>query len=160
MSDSLRPHRLQHARLPCPSPTPGAYTDSYPLSRWCHPAVSSSVIPFSSCIQSFPRGQTEWRPQPERDSCKTGLSCFLMPEEAELYKEPELEEDPQTLSPSSGRWVHGVWCPEVSGWDLRPREPGWLWGSFALCPSSRFFFFSFFKTWSTYRRQPQWDPNR
>ena len=54
MSDSLQPHGLQHARLPCPSPTPGVYSNSCPLSRWCHPIISSSVIPFSSCHQSFP----------------------------------------------------------------------------------------------------------
>ena len=54
MSDSFQPHRLQHTRPPCPSPTPGAYSNSCPLSRWCHPTISSSVIPFSSCLQSFP----------------------------------------------------------------------------------------------------------
>ena len=54
MSDSLWPHGLQHARLPCPSPTPGAYSNSCPLSRWCHPTIFSSVVPFSSCLQSFP----------------------------------------------------------------------------------------------------------
>ena len=54
MSDSLRPHGLQHARLPCPSPTPGVYSNSCPLSRWCHPTISSSVVSFSSCPQSFP----------------------------------------------------------------------------------------------------------
>ena len=54
MSDSLRPRGQQHARLPCPSPTPGAYSNSCPLSRWCHPTISSSVVPFSSCLQSFP----------------------------------------------------------------------------------------------------------
>ena len=54
MSDSLWPHRLQHARPPCPSPTPGVYSNSCPLSWWCHPAISSSVIHFSSCLQSFP----------------------------------------------------------------------------------------------------------
>ena len=54
MSASLRPHVLQHARPPCPSPTPGVYSDSCPLSRWCHPTISSSVIPFFSCLQSFP----------------------------------------------------------------------------------------------------------
>ena len=52
--DSLQPHRLQHARLPCSSRTPGAYSNSCPLSRWCHPTISSSVVPFSSCLQSFP----------------------------------------------------------------------------------------------------------
>ena len=54
MSHSLRPHGLQHARLPCPSPAPGACSNSCPSSQWCHPTISSSVIPFSSCPQSFP----------------------------------------------------------------------------------------------------------
>ena len=54
MSNSLRPHELQHTRPPCPSPTPGVYPNSCPLSRWYHPAISSSVIPFSSCPQSLP----------------------------------------------------------------------------------------------------------
>ena len=50
---SLRPHEPQHSRPPCPSPAPGVYPNPCPLSRWCHPAISSSVIPFSSCPQSF-----------------------------------------------------------------------------------------------------------
>ena len=54
VSDSLRPHELQHARPPCPSQTPGVYSNSCPSSRWCHPAISSSVVPFSSCPQSLP----------------------------------------------------------------------------------------------------------
>ena len=54
MTDSLQPHGLQHARSPCPSPTPGIHPNSCPLSWWCHPAISSSVVPFSSCPQSFP----------------------------------------------------------------------------------------------------------
>ena len=54
VSDSLRPHGLQHSRPPCPSPTPGVYSNSYLLSQWFHPAISFSVIPFSSCLQSFP----------------------------------------------------------------------------------------------------------
>ena len=54
MSDSLRPHESQHARPPCPSPTPGVHPNSCPSSRWCHPAVSSSVVPFFSCSQSLP----------------------------------------------------------------------------------------------------------
>ena len=53
-SDSLQPHGLQHARPPCPSPTPRVYSNSCSLSWWCHPTISSSVIPFSSCPQSFP----------------------------------------------------------------------------------------------------------
>ena len=54
VSDSLRPHESQHARPPCPSPTPGVHSDSRPLSQWCHPAISSSVVPLSSCPQSLP----------------------------------------------------------------------------------------------------------
>ena len=54
ISDSLQPHGLQHARPPCPSPTPGIYSNSCPSSWWCHPTISSSVISFSSCLQSFP----------------------------------------------------------------------------------------------------------
>ena len=57
MSDSLQPHESQHARSPCPSPTPGVYSKSRPSSRWCHPAISSSVIPFSSCPQSLPASE-------------------------------------------------------------------------------------------------------
>ena len=53
MSDSLQPHGPQHARPPCPSPTPRVYSNSCPVSRWCHPTISSSVIPFSSCLQYF-----------------------------------------------------------------------------------------------------------
>ena len=54
VSDSLRPHESLHTRPPCPSPTPGVHSDSHPLSQWCHPAISSSVVPFSSCSQSLP----------------------------------------------------------------------------------------------------------
>ena len=54
VSDSLQSHELQHARPPCPSPTPRVYSNSCPLSRWCHPTISSSVVPFSSCPQSLP----------------------------------------------------------------------------------------------------------
>ena len=54
MSDSLRLHELQHSRPRCPSPTPGVHPNPCPLSRWCHPTISSSVVPFSSCLQSFP----------------------------------------------------------------------------------------------------------
>ena len=53
VSQSLQSHGLQRTRPPCPSPTPGVYSNSWPLSRWCHPTISSSVIPFSSCLQSF-----------------------------------------------------------------------------------------------------------
>ena len=58
VSDSLQPHELQHARPPCPSPSPGVHSNSYPLSWWCHPAISSSVLPFSSCPQSLPTSES------------------------------------------------------------------------------------------------------
>ena len=58
MSDSLQPHELQHARPPCPSPTLRVHSDSCPWSRWCHPAISSSVVPFSSCPQSLPASES------------------------------------------------------------------------------------------------------
>ena len=58
VSDSLQPHESQHARPPCPSPTPGVHSDSRPLSQWCHPAISSSVVPFSSCPQSLPASES------------------------------------------------------------------------------------------------------
>ena len=81
MSDSLQPHQLQHARPPCPSPTPGVHSNSYPSSQWCHPAISSSVIPFSSCPQSlsasesFPMSQLfSWGGQSTGDST---LASFL-----------------------------------------------------------------------------------
>ena len=58
VSNSLRPYELQHTRLPLPTPTPGAYSNSCPLSRWYHPTISSSVILFSSCLQSFPASES------------------------------------------------------------------------------------------------------
>ena len=58
VSDSLRPHESQGARPPCPSPTPGVHSDSRPSSQWCHPAISSFVVPFSSCPQSLPASES------------------------------------------------------------------------------------------------------
>ena len=58
MSDSLRPHEWQLARPPCPSPTTGVHPDSHPSSQWCHPAISVSVVPFSSCLQSLPASES------------------------------------------------------------------------------------------------------
>ena len=61
VSDSLRPHELQHARPPCPSPTPGVHPDSHPSSQWCHPDISSTVVLFSSCPQSLPASESfQW----------------------------------------------------------------------------------------------------
>ena len=63
VSDSLRPHELQHSRPPCPSPTPGVHSDSHPSNQWCHPAISSSVVSFSSCPQSLPASESFPRSQ-------------------------------------------------------------------------------------------------
>ena len=59
----VRPHGLQHTRPPCPSPIPRVYSNSCPLSQWCHPTISSSVVPFSSCLQSFPASGSFQMPQ-------------------------------------------------------------------------------------------------
>ena len=63
MSDSLQPHESQHARPPCPSPTPGVHSNLRPLSQWCHLAISSSVVPLSSCPQSLPASESFLRNQ-------------------------------------------------------------------------------------------------
>ena len=60
VSNSLQPHGLQHARSPCPSPTPGVYSNSSSLSQWCHPTISSSVVPFS-CLQTFPASRSSYQ---------------------------------------------------------------------------------------------------
>ena len=80
MSDSLQPHESQHARPPCPSPTPGVHWDLRPWSQWCHPAISSSVVPFSSCPQALPASESfpmsqlfAWGGQ------STGVSAFWAP---------------------------------------------------------------------------------
>ena len=58
VSDSLRPHELQHTKPPCPSPSPGVHSNSCPSGRWCHPAIWSSIVPFSSCPQSLPASES------------------------------------------------------------------------------------------------------
>ena len=79
MSNSLRPHGLQHTRPPCPPPTLEAYSNSCPLSRWCHPTISSSVVPFSSCPQSFPASRSFQMSQLfPSDGQSTGVSVLPM----------------------------------------------------------------------------------
>ena len=78
MSDSLLPHGLQHARLPFPSPTLGAYSNSCPLSRRCHPAISSSVAPFSSCLQSFPASRSFQMSQVASGGQRIGVSASTL----------------------------------------------------------------------------------
>ena len=77
VSDSLQPHESQLARPPCPSPTPGVHSNSCPLSRWCHPAISSSVVPFSPCPQSLPGSESSPMSQLfARGGQSTGVSAL------------------------------------------------------------------------------------
>ena len=79
VSDFLWPHRLQQARRPWPSPTPGVCSNSCPLSRWCHPTISSSVVPFSSCLQSFPAsGSFQMSQFFESDGQNIGVSASTL----------------------------------------------------------------------------------
>ena len=81
VSDSLQPHELQHARPPCPSPTLGVHSNSCPSSQWCHPAISSSVVPFSSCPQSLPASEyfpmSQLFPWGGRSTGVSALASFL-----------------------------------------------------------------------------------
>ena len=84
MSDSLRSHESQQARPPCPSSTPRVYSNSHPLSRWCHPTISPSVVPFSSCPQSFPASGSfqSWTiSNPKRWCCE--IAALNMPDNLE-----------------------------------------------------------------------------
>ena len=83
MTNSLQPHGLQHARLPCPSLSPGACSNSCPLSQWCHPTISSSVILFSSCLQSFPASGSSfpmsWLFSSGGQSIRASISASVLP---------------------------------------------------------------------------------
>ena len=92
MSDSLWPHESQHTRPPCPSPSPGVHPDSCPSSQWCHPAISSSVILFSSCPQSLPASESfpmsqlfSWGGQTTRVSA----SASFLPKESQGWSPSE-----------------------------------------------------------------------
>ena len=102
MSDSLRPHESQHTRPPCPSPTPGVHSDSHPSSQWCHPAISSSFNPFSTCPQSLPASETfpmsqlfTWGGQ------STGVSALasFLPKKSQVWS-PCSPRDSQESSPT------------------------------------------------------------
>ena len=93
VSDSLRPHESQHTRPPCPSPNPRVHSDSRPSSQWCHPAISSSVVPFSSCLQSltasesFPMSQLfAWGGQ----STGVSASASFLPKKSQGWSPSEL----------------------------------------------------------------------
>ena len=98
VSDSLRPHDLQHTRPPCPSPTPGFHPNSCPSSRWCHPAISSSVVPFSSCPQSLPASESFPMSQLFESG---GLKSDQMWEQARWLARDNVETNPITIKPEA-----------------------------------------------------------
>ena len=102
MSDSLRPHESQHAMPPCPSPTPGVYLNSCPLSRWCHPAISSSVVPFSSCPQSLPASGSFPRVNSSHQVAKV-LEIQLQHQSFQWTPRTDLLQDGLVGSPCSAR---------------------------------------------------------
>ena len=148
MSNSLWLHGLQHARFPCPSPFPRACSNSCPLSRWCHPTISSSAIPFSSCLQSFPASGSfpvSHQKLAEREllACLTGgasgevwsspqarvLSCFLS---ASPVCRPHRRTDVHLPSPRLEVWMEETQWGSQRGsgtWDLGPRDRGQMLGS-------------------------------
>ena len=96
VSDPLQPHESQHARPPCPSPTPGVHSDSRPSSQWCHPAISSSVIPFFSCPQSLPASESfpmsqlfEWGGQ----SIGASALASVLPNNTQVYNRNQLRKN-------------------------------------------------------------------
>ena len=118
VSDSLQPHESQHTRPPYPSPTPGVHSDSRPLSPWCHPLISSSVITFTSCLQSLPASESfpvsqliTWGSQ---STGASALASFL-PKKSQGWSPPILKTH---TTPSSGYTRSG--CPEDGKWTCFP----------------------------------------
>ena len=87
VSDSLRPHTSQHARPPCQSPTPGVHSDSHPSSQWCHPAISSSVVPFSSCPQPLPASESF--PMSQLFACPLSALASFLPKKSQGWSPSE-----------------------------------------------------------------------
>ena len=165
VSDSLRPHESQHARPPCPSPAPGVHPNSCASSRWCHPAISSSVVPFSSCPQSlpvsgsFPMSQLfTWGGQSihththtqlqEKTRCESQISFYFLPSPQHLLSTPRLGALPRPNLISNSH--PSTW---LSLWDCilmrqQPSHSIWFCQSTACLvstPSSiRFSYFLFF----------------
>ena len=117
MSDSLWPHGLQHARPPCSSPTPGAYSNSCPSSRWCHPIISSTTVPFSSQLQSFPASGSFQMSQffaSGGQSIEVSASASVLPVNIQDWF-PLDQLDPKEID----RLVGSPWCPRNS-WESSP----------------------------------------
>ena len=118
VSDSLRPHESQHTRPPCPSPTPGVNSDSRPLSQWCHPAISSSVVPFSSCPQSLPASESFPMSQPfPWDSQSIGVSALASVHPK--YTRADLLQNGLVASPCSPRALSSSYISNILRWVQR-----------------------------------------
>ena len=118
VSDSLQPHGLQYARLPCPPPTPGVYSNSCPLSQWCHPTILSSVIPFSSHLQSFPESGSF----PMNQFFTSGGQSIGVSASASVLPMNIQDWFPLGLTGSSPVWM----------WDLDHKEEGWAQKNWCL----------------------------
>ena len=130
VSDSLWLHGLQHARLPCPSPSPGACSNSCPLSWWCLPTISSSVVPFSSCLQSFPAsGSFPMSLLFTSDGQSTGTSASALVLSMNIQGWPLLGLidwfDPSSIFSSTTVWKHKFFGIQLSLWS---RIHTWLLG--------------------------------
>ena len=131
VSDSLRPHESQHARPPCPSPTPGVHSNSCPLSQWCHPTISSSVVPFSSRLQSFPASGSFQMSQLFTSGDAFELWCWRrllrVPWTARRSNQSILKEISPNIHWKDWCWswnsnTLATWCEELTHWK-RP----WCW---------------------------------
>ena len=114
VSDSLRPHEPQHARPPCPAPTPRIHPNPSPLSQWCHPTISSSVIPFSPCPQSFPASGSFQMSQ---------LIATLWPLQVAKVLEFQLQHQPFQWTPSTDFLYNGLVGSPCSPRDSQESSP-------------------------------------
>ena len=119
MSDSCQPHGLQHARSPCPSPSPRVCSNSCALIRWCHPTISSSVVHFSSCLQSFPASRyfpMSWLFTSDGQSVETSASASVLPTNIQGWFPLELTGLISLLSKGLSRvFSSTVWKHQVLG---------------------------------------------
>ena len=122
MSDSLRPHEPQHTRPPCPSPTPGVYPNSCPLSWWCHLTISSSVVPFSTCPQSFPASgsfQMSQLFESSGQSIRVSASASILPMNIQDWFPVRLTKGLGGQAQKVSTWWHS--CPRNA---IHTLEPG------------------------------------
>ena len=128
VSNSLWPHALQPAQLLCPSPTPGACSNSCPSSQWCHPTISSSVIPFFFCLQSFPASGSFWMSQFFSSGAQNiGASASVLPIERLLLNRERHRESwpPEERNSIQGQWrglITQSFCVTKFNWSKKETE--------------------------------------